>query len=60
MIELYERCFRFCNELGVAVTRFCSNVGISPTTLYRWRNQEIDVSEQTQRRIADYLERFGY
>ena len=57
MMELSERCYAYINYVGVPVTEFCRRVDIAPSTFYRWQRQEIELSEQTQARIAAYLDR---
>ena len=55
-----KRCAKFLSELGVAVTVFCRKIGISTTAYYRWQADDLNLSIETERRIATYLEKFGY
>ena len=55
-----ERCLSFITALHLPVSRFCRNVDISPTAYYRWQSDDLRLSENTENRIKNYLEQFGY
>lgn len=55
-----ERCLSFISDLDLPVSRFCKNVDISSTTFYRWQSDDLRLSQETENRIKNYLQRFGY
>lgn len=55
-----ERTLTFMDEVGVPVSAFAKNVGLSASTLYKWRLDLIEISSPALQRIDDYLKRFGY
>ena len=55
-----ERCSSFISDLDLPVRRFCKNVDISSTTYYRWQSDDLRLSQETENRIKNYLQRFGY
>ena len=59
-MSLKERCKQFLNELGVKATRFADNVGIGRSTYYKWLNGEIELSENLEKKIDEYLRKYGF
>lgn len=58
--EIKTRAKSFLAELGIPTTRFCFNVGISPSAFNRWQRNDLILSESTVKRILDYLKRFNF
>ena len=57
---LIKRCMRFISELGVPVTTFCKKVEISSSTFYKWVSGDLKLSDKTEQRIKEYIEKFQY
>ena len=60
MKDLKERTHRFIDELGVVASKFAKNAGIGHSTLYLWWSGKIKLSERLERKIDEYLRRYGY
>lgn len=60
MNDLKERAKKFIDELGVKVSVFSENVGISYISYYKWQKGNLKLSESTENRISDYLSRYGF
>lgn len=60
MKDLKTRCKKFIDELGVKTVRFCQNAGISASMYYKWLSNEVEISDYLQRKIADYLKKYGF
>jgi len=54
------RILRFLNELQLPKTRFCRGIGISTQALNAWLRDDLNLSENTLKRIDDYLRRYGF
>lgn len=59
-MKLKERCNKFIEEIGVPLTVFCKNVGISRTQYYSWQRGERNLSGNMEQRISDYLEKYNF
>ena len=59
-MELKERCRKFIDELGVKATKFADNAGIGRSTYYKWLNDEIEISSNLEKRIDEYLKKYGF
>ena len=57
---LIERCTKFIADAGIPVTVFCKKTGISPSTYYRWTSGDLKLSDKTEQRIKEYIEKFQY
>lgn len=57
---LIERSTSFITSSGVAVTKFCKRVGMSPTHFYRWRNGEVRISADKAAAIDKFLKEFDF
>lgn len=57
---LKSRVLKFIADSGVGKTAFCNKVEISKTTLYRWLNDEIPISDSIKTRIEMFIEHFNY
>lgn len=55
-----ERTKKFTDELGVPATVFAKKVGISATAYHRWMKNDLKLSESTEKRISDYLLKYGF
>lgn len=54
------RAKNFLSELGVPVTTFCRNIGISTVAYNRWQRNDLKLSEETVKRVSDYLLKYGF
>lgn len=59
-VRLKLRVDTFLNEMGITVTAFTKNVGISKSSFYKWMSEERNISYAMQRKISDYLENYGF
>jgi hypothetical protein len=59
-MTLEARCKQMVNELGLPITRFCKNIKISTASYYDWQNQKLKLSDATQKRINEYLSKYGF
>lgn len=59
-MELINRCNRFFDELEVPVTVFARKVNLSTQSVYKWRKQSLQLSENSLRRIDEYLTQYGF
>lgn len=59
-MTLPERCFSFIHELGIPITQFCKRINLSRTCLYDWKNGKIKLSDNTIKRIEEYLTKYGF
>lgn len=60
MKTVKERAKYFINELGIPVTVFSRKVGISRVAYVRWQIGDLNLSQQTEKRISDYLSKYGF
>ncbi len=58
--ELIERIDKFMNELGVPMTAFCRNIGVSTSAIAKWKKSNLELKESTLNRIDEYLCRYGF
>ena len=47
-------------EIGIPISFFCRNIGISQTAFYKWIHGELKLSESNEQRITDYMEKAMY
>lgn len=59
-MNLVERCQRMFDELGVPVTSFCRKVNISPSYFYACKRGTMSFSKAVEKRINDYLVKYGF
>ena len=57
---LKQRLTSFLGVLGVPVTRFSSMVGLSPSTVHKWRSGLLRLSESALQRIDILLSQYGF
>lgn len=55
-----KRCERFLSSFGTPTTRFCRMVGLSCSAFYRWRRDDLALSDETMNRISAFLCRHGF
>lgn len=58
--EIIKRIGKFRSELGIPVTAFAKNVGISANTYYKWIHGYFSLSTSKLERIDNYLSRYGF
>ena len=58
--KVKERAKNFLAELGVPVTVFCQKIGISVVAFNRWQRDDLKLSDETVKRISDYLIKYGF
>lgn len=58
-MNLQKRTKAFINQLGLPISRFCRLANISTAAYYKWQNDEIRLTEETQNRIRSVLKRFN-
>ena len=58
--EIKTRAKIFLAELGIPVTSFSKNIGISVSAYNRWLRNDLILSESTVKRISDYLKRYNF
>jgi len=58
--ELLLRTNKFISELGVSRVAFARNVGTSSSTIYKWQDGIIELSEKILGRIDQYLKHYGF
>lgn len=59
-MTLYERCQIFMDELGIPVTSFCRRIKLSLSSFYGWRSGDVILSENTLKRIDEYLKKYNF
>lgn len=59
-MKLKERCNKFIEEIGVPISVFCKNIGISRTQYYSWQRGDRNLSGYMEQRISDYLEKYNF
>ncbi len=57
---LRERCKKFLDTFQIPTTKFCRAIGLSTSAYYQWRRCELELSEETSRRVSNYLASHGY
>lgn len=60
MMKLKERCNKFIKEIGIPITVFCKNIGVSRTQYYAWQKGERNLPRNMEQRILDYLEKYNF
>ena len=58
--ELEKRASKFLLELGIPMTAFCKNIGMSTSTIRKWKNGQLQLSEKTAKHIDEYLCKYGF
>lgn len=60
MKDLKQRCEDFLQELGLPITRFCKNIGITPQSYYRWQKGDMNLKEGREIFIDEYLKKYNF
>ena len=60
MADLKERVDRFLDALGLSKAAFCRKIKLDPSTLWKWRNGKLTLSEASLKRIEDFISSFGF
>lgn len=48
------------DELGISITSFCRNIGISTSYFYYVKNGKMDFSSEVAERLNKYLSKYGF
>lgn len=59
-VELEKRITKFMAELGIPMTAFCKNIGMSTSTIRKWKKGQVQLSEIRLQRIDEYLRKYGF
>lgn len=59
-MNLIKRSQKMIDELGVTVTAFCRNIGISPSYFYYVKNGKMELSKEVSDRLTEYLNKYGF
>lgn len=59
-VELEKRITKFMTELGIPMTAFCKNIGMSTSTIRKWKKGQVQLSETRLQRIDEYLRKYGF
>ena len=54
--RVYKTYEKLLKAKGMTVAEFCEKTGIARSTLWRWKNGEIEPRQDTLRKIADVLD----
>ena len=57
---LQQRCTRFLEALGLPVTAFGRLVGLSSSSIHKWRSGLLKLSDVTERKIDQLLHKYGF
>jgi len=60
MKNLRKRVQNFLDELGVPLTTFCRKVNLSTQSIRQWVKYELNLSYETEKRIDEYLTKYGF
>lgn len=58
--NLEDRIDQLLSDSGIPITRMCSKLKLSPSSYYRWRNGELQLTEQRIEDMNNFLTKFGY
>lgn len=58
-MNLRQQTRKILKEIGIPVSVFCRKLQISDTAFYRWQNMDLKLSEQTENRIKNYINKFS-
>lgn len=59
-VELENRITKFMTELGIPMTAFCRNIGMSTSTIRKWKKGQVQLSDAKLQRIDEYLRKYGF
>lgn len=58
-MNIREQAQKVQRELGIPTTKLCKRVNISPSGYYRWLRNDLTLSEKTEKRIRDYINKLS-
>ena len=58
--NLIARCEKLLHELGISKTSFCKRIDLSTSAYYVWKSGTLKLAEETEGRISNFLEGFGF
>lgn len=59
-MNLRERVSRYLEETGATKSALSRKVDVNMTTLWKWLDNRIDISEAIQQRLDEFISRFGF
>ncbi len=59
-MDLIKRSQNMIDELGISITSFCRNIGISTSYFYYVKNGKMDFSSEVAERLNKYLSKYGF
>ena len=59
-MNLIKRSQKMIDELGISVTSFCRNIGISCSYYYYVKNGKMELSKEVSERLENYLKKYGF
>lgn len=59
-MELIRRCCNFIDEFGIPITVFCRKINISTRAFYDWKSGKLTLSDNTLKRIENYIGKYGF
>lgn len=59
-MDLMARSQKMIDELGISITNFCRNIGISTAYFYYVKNGKMDFSDEVAQRLNNYLKKYGF
>ena len=60
MPDLKNRCLNLLKALDLPKTRFCKNIKISTQALNMWLRNDLNLADETEKRIDEYLKKFNF
>lgn len=54
-MNLQKQTRKVLDEIGIPVSVFCRRMQISDTAFYRWQHDDLQLSENTENRIKEYV-----
>lgn len=57
---LKSRIKKYIEATGVPMARFCKRIDLSVSAINRYLRDDLKLSMNTEQRIKDYLEQFGF
>ena len=59
-LQLENRITTFMTELGIPMTAFCKNIGMSTSSIRKWKNRQLQLSDAKLQHIDEYLRKYGF
>lgn len=57
---LKTRIENFLKEFDMPITVFCKKVGMSTASYYKWMQEAFNFSEEREKKISEYLTKYGF